>query len=64
VLLIVNIGGRQLLDQFLADATLTANTRAKQGLNEMGILFTFLDAYNITDKVVFLWFSGLCKRID
>ena len=56
MLLIVNIGGRQLLDQFLADATLTANTRAKQGLNEMGILFTFLDAYKITDKVVFYGF--------
>ncbi len=44
-------GGRPLLDQLLADATLTANARAKQGLNEMGTLFTFLDAYKITDKV-------------
>jgi histidyl-tRNA synthetase len=41
-----------LLDQLLADAALAANPKAKQGLNEMGILFTFLDAYNITDKVV------------
>jgi histidyl-tRNA synthetase len=41
-----------LLDQFLVDATLTANARAKQGLDEMAILFTFLDAYKITDKVI------------
>jgi len=41
-----------LLDQLLGDATLTANAKAKQGLNEMGTLFTFLDAYRITDKVV------------
>jgi histidyl-tRNA synthetase len=50
-LLIVWIGGRPLLDPLLADATLTANAKAKQGLDEMVILFTFLDAYKITDKV-------------
>lgn len=42
-----------MLDQLLSDATLTANAKAKQGLNEIGILFTFLDAYRITDKVIF-----------
>jgi histidyl-tRNA synthetase len=47
-----------LLDQLLADSTLMANAKAKQGLNEMGILFTFLDAYKITDKVVS--FRDLC----
>ncbi|KAH9964109.1 histidyl-tRNA synthetase [Russula dissimulans] len=46
-------GGRPLLDQLLADATLTANAKAKQGLDEMVILFTFLDAYKITDKISF-----------
>lgn len=46
-------GGRPLLDQLLADATLTANAKAKQGLDEMGTLFTFLDAYKIADKVSF-----------
>ncbi|KAH9065560.1 histidine-tRNA ligase [Lactarius vividus] len=46
-------GGRPLLDQLLADATLTANAKAKQGLDEIGILFTFLDAYKITDKILF-----------
>ncbi|KAH8992394.1 histidine-tRNA ligase [Lactarius akahatsu] len=46
-------GGRPLLDQLLADATLTANAKAKQGLDEIGTLFTFLDAYKITDKILF-----------
>jgi len=46
-------GGRPLLDQLLTDATLTANAKAKKGLDEMVILFTFLDAYKITDKISF-----------
>ncbi|KAI0273978.1 histidyl-tRNA synthetase [Russula aff. rugulosa BPL654] len=46
-------GGRPLLDQLLADATLTASAKAKQGLDEMVILFTFLEAYKISDKVSF-----------
>jgi hypothetical protein len=32
---------------------LTASAKAKQGLDEMVILFTFLEAYKITDKVPF-----------
>jgi histidyl-tRNA synthetase len=51
-----------LLDQLLADATLTANAKARQGLDEMGVLFTFLDAYRITDKV--LSFHGSWELID
>ncbi len=39
-----------LLDQLLADATLTASAKARQGLDEIVILFTFLEAYKITDK--------------
>jgi hypothetical protein len=31
---------------------LTASAKAKQGLDEMVILFTFLEAYKITDKVL------------
>ena len=46
-----------MLDQLLADATLTANAKAKQGLDEMTILFTFLEAYMIADKVIL--FPGL-----
>ena len=48
-----------MLDQLLADATLTANIKAKQGLNEMGILFTFLEAYKIADKVIFIVFRPM-----
>ncbi len=40
-----------MLDQLLADATLTASAKAKKGLDEMVILFTFLEAYKIADKV-------------
>ncbi|KAI0275238.1 hypothetical protein BC834DRAFT_921322 [Gloeopeniophorella convolvens] len=46
-------GSRPLLEQLLADERLSGNPRAKQGLDEMAILFTFLDAYKITDKVSF-----------
>ncbi|KAF8491997.1 histidine-tRNA ligase [Russula emetica] len=46
-------GGRPLLDQLLADATLTASAKAKQGLDEMVTLFTFLEAYKIADKISF-----------
>ncbi|KAL0581333.1 Cytoplasmic and mitochondrial histidine tRNA synthetase [Marasmius crinis-equi] len=46
-------GGRNLIEQLRADTTLTANARAKEGIEEMGILFTLLDAYGVTDKVSF-----------
>ena len=47
-----DVGSRPLLDQLLADATLTASAKAKQGLDEMVILFKFLEAYKIADKVL------------
>ncbi|KAI0053810.1 histidyl-tRNA synthetase [Auriscalpium vulgare] len=46
-------GGRSLLEQLLADPVLTANASAKQGLQEMAILFSFLESYKIVDKVSF-----------
>ncbi|KAI0066522.1 histidyl-tRNA synthetase [Artomyces pyxidatus] len=46
-------GGRALLDQLLADPALTANANAKQGLDEIGILFSFLESYRILDKISF-----------
>ncbi|KAA1467858.1 histidine-tRNA ligase [Dentipellis sp. KUC8613] len=46
-------GGRQLVSQLLEDEILTANASAKQGLDEMVILFDFLDAYKISDKISF-----------
>jgi len=62
--LIVRVGGRPLLDRLLADATLTANAKAKQGLNEMVILFTFLEAYKITDKVASFFSVTLHENTD
>ncbi|KAF8959408.1 hypothetical protein BDZ97DRAFT_1922934 [Flammula alnicola] len=44
-------GGPELLMQLEADMTLTANKSAKQGISDMGILFTLLEAYNVIDKV-------------
>ncbi|KAJ7049468.1 histidyl-tRNA synthetase [Mycena amicta] len=46
-------GGPSLLDQLSADATLTANESAKQGLADMSLLFTFLKAYDVLDKLSF-----------
>ncbi|THH13504.1 hypothetical protein EW146_g6723 [Bondarzewia mesenterica] len=46
-------GGRALLDQLFADATLTANASAKQGLDEMATLLTYLEVYKVMDKVSF-----------
>lgn len=44
-------GGSELLAQLQADATLTANKSAKEGLADMAILFTLLHAYNVLDRV-------------
>ncbi|KAH6910988.1 histidine-tRNA ligase [Coprinopsis sp. MPI-PUGE-AT-0042] len=46
-------GGPELLEKLVADTTLTANKRAKEGLDEMGLLFRYLKAYNIVDKFSF-----------
>ncbi|KAF9268691.1 histidyl-tRNA synthetase [Marasmius fiardii PR-910] len=46
-------GGPTLLEQLLADTTLTANPRAKEGLEEMSLLFTLLRAYDVVDKISF-----------
>ena len=44
-------GGPSLLDVLRADAALMANPSAKVGIEEMGILFTYLEAYKVVDKV-------------
>ena len=44
-------GGRELLDVLKADAALMANPNAKAGVDEMSILFTYLEAYGVLDKV-------------
>jgi len=54
-------GGPSLLEQLTADAALMANGSAKQGLAEMGLLFTLLRAYNVLDRVrssnLFIYFD-------
>ncbi|KAG2132923.1 uncharacterized protein EDB93DRAFT_1175419 [Suillus bovinus] len=46
-------GGPSLLDLWKADATLMANPSAKQGISDMDILFTLLQAYKVLDKISF-----------
>ena len=44
-------GGPALLDLLQSDAALMANTSAKTGIEEMGLLFKYLEAYNVVEKV-------------
>lgn len=44
-------GGPSLLDLFKADGTLMSNANAKQGIQDMQLLFTLLGAYGVIDKV-------------
>ncbi|KAF9006761.1 histidine-tRNA ligase [Hymenopellis radicata] len=46
-------GGPELLELLLKDATLIGNKSAKEGLEDMAILFGFLKAYQISDKISF-----------
>ncbi|KAF8899320.1 hypothetical protein BD779DRAFT_1488190 [Infundibulicybe gibba] len=46
-------GGPDLLKQLEADSNLMANASAKQGLSDMSLLFTFLKAYRVLDKISF-----------
>ncbi|KAI0333986.1 histidyl-tRNA synthetase [Cubamyces sp. BRFM 1775] len=46
-------GGPELLDILRADEALMANANAKAGIEEMGLLFTYLHAYRVTDKLSF-----------
>jgi hypothetical protein len=47
----ITTGGPSLLDHLTADASLTANESAKQGLADMALLFSLLRAYNVLDRV-------------
>ena len=51
-------GGPPLLDQLLKDDALVANPSAKLGMDEMGLLFSYLEAYNVLDKVGACIFEG------
>ena len=44
-------GGPSLLDQLKADEQLMSNRSAKDGILEMELLFTLLEAYKVLDKV-------------
>lgn len=46
-----SLGGPELLDILRNDAALMANPSAKLGIEEMTNLFSYLEAYNIVDKV-------------
>ncbi|KAI6024549.1 hypothetical protein EDC04DRAFT_3116709, partial [Pisolithus marmoratus] len=47
-------GGPSLLDQLKADETLMSNPSAKQGVQDMELLFTLLKAYNnVIDRILF-----------
>ncbi|KAJ7146418.1 hypothetical protein C8R44DRAFT_601080 [Mycena epipterygia] len=46
-------GGPSLLEQLSADEVLMANTNAKQGITDMGLLFTYLRVYGVLDKISF-----------
>ncbi|KAJ9311344.1 hypothetical protein DTO271D3_8414 [Paecilomyces variotii] len=46
-------GRRELLDALLKDEALMANASAKQGLEEMGLLMDYLDAFGVLDTLSF-----------
>jgi len=46
-------GGPLLLEQLLKDEALLANPSAKLGLEEMGTLFDYLEAYTVLDRISF-----------
>ena len=46
-------GGMDLVDQLLANETLTGNQTALEGIKDMQTLFVYLDLFGIMDKVSF-----------
>ncbi|KAJ7239759.1 hypothetical protein B0H12DRAFT_1204160 [Mycena haematopus] len=46
-------GGPSLLEQLTTDEVLMANANAKQGVTDMGLLFTYLRVYGVLDKISF-----------
>ena len=49
-ILITLVVGVELLDQLMADEALMANASARQGLENMGLLFKLLRAYKALDR--------------
>lgn len=50
---VVRKGGRELLQDLQADATLTANESAKAGLDNMELLFNYLETFDVLKQVSF-----------
>lgn len=50
---VVKKGSRELLDLLRSDEALMANGSAKTGLEEMGALMDYLDAFNVLDNISF-----------
>lgn len=46
-------GGRDLLETLQADARLSGHAQAKEGIQDMALLFDYLDIYGISDKMSF-----------
>ncbi|KOS13769.1 histidyl-trna synthetase [Malassezia pachydermatis] len=46
-------GGRELLDKLRADTALTQNARAVEGMDDMALLFEYLEMYGILDRISF-----------
>lgn len=46
-------GGRELLAELKADAELTKNARAVEGLDDMELLFQYLEVYGVLDRISF-----------
>lgn len=44
-------GGPELVQQLKQDARLTANKSASEGLNDMGLLYTYLDIFGVSRRV-------------
>ena len=44
-------GGRDLLSNLSSDETISANLSAKKGLNDMTLLFDYLDIFGVLDKI-------------
>lgn len=44
-------GGPELVQQLKQDARLTANKSASEGLNDMELLYTYLDIFGVSSRV-------------
>jgi histidyl-tRNA synthetase len=47
------IGKAELIERLMSETDLPKSARAKQGLEEMRLLFKYLEIYRVTDKVSF-----------